>query len=266
MPSVLYLLYSVVIWLADFAVLQDVYFYADGKDKDLKFGYQLVGFISMAIYLIKSIFVYMRYRQHTLNNTSFADTVSLSWVRYFLTALLIVVLLKVVVMILIPGWGSFGNHFSYYLIFSILFYFLAILGYSSSYTSNTHALPVLDQPETQFNVSDDDLKACADLLNKAMDVHKYYLNQKLTLSELSKTIEVSGRLVSKTVNQLYKMNFNDYINSYRVEAFIESYQNNSDQLKTMLDLAMDCGFNSKATFNRAFKKHTKKSPKSYFNA
>ena len=266
LPAFLYLLYSFIMWLTDFAIMPEAYFYADGKDKDLKFGYQILGFTSLAIYLVKSRNLYAKYKEHTLNNTSFAETVSLSWVRYFLLALLIVVLLKIVVMITIPGWGSFGNHFIYYLIFSVLFYFLAIFGYSSSYKLNAHPLVDLSESKTQLNLSDEELNSCRNLLETVMQEQKYYLNQKLTLSELSKSIEVSGRLVSKAINQSYKMNFNDYINSYRVKAFIERYQNNSDQSKTLLDLALDCGFNSKATFNRAFKKYTMQSPKSYFNS
>jgi len=49
----------------------------------------------------------------------------------------------------------------------------------------------------------------------------------------------------------------------RIEAFIQHYQKPESQQFTLLALAHDCGFNSKATFNRAFKKEKGLSPKDY---
>ena len=59
------------------------------------------------------------------------------------------------------------------------------------------------------------------------------------------------------------MNFNDYINAHRVEAVKEAIRNGSSKELTLLAIALDCGFNSKTTFNRAFKKHSGISPKSF---
>jgi AraC-like DNA-binding protein len=61
-----------------------------------------------------------------------------------------------------------------------------------------------------------------------------------------------------------KLNFNDYINSLRIEEFIKLYKADTNKQFTMLSLALDSGFNSKPTFNRAFKKLKGVSPKAYF--
>jgi len=59
------------------------------------------------------------------------------------------------------------------------------------------------------------------------------------------------------------MNFNDCINKYRIEAIKNSFINGEHKKSTLLGIAFDCGFNSKATFNRAFKKNTGKTPKEF---
>ena len=59
------------------------------------------------------------------------------------------------------------------------------------------------------------------------------------------------------------MNFNDFVNEKRAEAVIEKLKNGEHISNTLLSIALDCGFNSKTTFNRAFKKHTGITPKQF---
>ncbi|MCA6447833.1 MAG: AraC family transcriptional regulator, partial [Chitinophagaceae bacterium] len=61
----------------------------------------------------------------------------------------------------------------------------------------------------------------------------------------------------------FQMNFNDFINRYRVEEVKKQLQNPKNASLTIMSLAYDAGFNSKATFNRAFKKHTGENPSKY---
>ena len=59
------------------------------------------------------------------------------------------------------------------------------------------------------------------------------------------------------------MNFNDFINHYRIEAVKVKLREGEHQQTTLLGIAFDSGFNSKATFNRAFKKSTGTTPKNF---
>jgi AraC-like DNA-binding protein len=83
------------------------------------------------------------------------------------------------------------------------------------------------------------------------------------LTDLSKHLSTNPSLLSKIINQGFEMNFNDLINYYRVEDVKLQLQNTANAHLTIMSLAYDAGFNSKATFNRAFKKVTGKSPKEY---
>jgi len=65
------------------------------------------------------------------------------------------------------------------------------------------------------------------------------------------------------VNRGFAMNFNDFINYQRVQAVIIQLQDGRHKQQTLMSIAYDCGFNSKATFNRAFKKATGNNPQDW---
>jgi YesN/AraC family two-component response regulator len=92
---------------------------------------------------------------------------------------------------------------------------------------------------------------------------KWYQNSELTLLDLAKKLGTNVSVISKTINQGFQMNFNDCINSYRIKAVKNSLAGGEHKNSTLLGIAFDSGFNSKATFNRAFKKNTGKTPKEY---
>ena len=70
-------------------------------------------------------------------------------------------------------------------------------------------------------------------------------------------------LLSQVINVGARRNFNDFVNEYRVDEFKRQVRNPANAHLSFLGLALDCGFNSKATFNRAFKKFTGLSPKEF---
>jgi AraC-like DNA-binding protein len=92
---------------------------------------------------------------------------------------------------------------------------------------------------------------------------KSYLNPELTLSELAIKLNTNTSVLSAVINTGFGKNFNDFVNEYRVEEFKRKAAAPDSKHLTLLAIAFDCGFNSKATFNRAFKKVTDLSPKAF---
>jgi AraC-like DNA-binding protein len=88
----------------------------------------------------------------------------------------------------------------------------------------------------------------------------------LTIKRLSNELEYNSNHISESINDNVGSNFNDYINLKRVEAFITKVQNNEHLDKTLLALALECGFNSKSSFNRAFKKIHNLPPSQYISS
>jgi AraC-like DNA-binding protein len=100
---------------------------------------------------------------------------------------------------------------------------------------------------------------------RLMNEEKVFKRADLTLFDMAKILEVQSKTVSNTINKGLEMNFNDFINSYRVAEVIVKMQASETDTKTILGIAYDCGFNSKSTFNRAFKKHAKLTPKEFLS-
>jgi len=93
-----------------------------------------------------------------------------------------------------------------------------------------------------------------------MKESKPYLSPDLTLSSLSNGLNVPEEYLSGILNNQLNRNFFDFVNQYRVEEFKILCQNPKNDSYTLIGLAYDCGFNSKATFNRVFKKATGLTP------
>lgn len=285
-PAFLYLFYSFVILIVDKMLLDQNYFYIDGKDKDFSLWYQVAGLVSLTSYLIKSLTLYSEYKRLTYNSISFADSVMFKWAQRFLIAFLILIAIRILFFILNPEWDEFGRKFWYYISFSILFYYISISGYTNYVFSSTLFQAVHPRSETDSNsqgiinqtdadnkdsldakqIERDhipDLEGWMDKIESLMFDEKLYENPKLVISEVSNKLGTHPKKVSQVINQGFNMNFNDFVNHYRIKALLLKLEAGGHNLQTLLGLAYDCGFNSKSTFNRAFKRYTKMNPKDY---
>lgn len=275
LPTLVYLLYAITIAIVDKIILGYPYFYSDGRDKDFAPWYQMAGFISLFAYLLWSLQVYRRYRGITYQLTSFADSITFRWMRYFFIALLVLLVLRGAFFIINPEWAAFGRKFWYYLSFSVLFYYISISGYLNSVQTAISLktdVPQL-QPGTENPAPSPDLETQGSSLpdwedwrlkiNILMEDQKMFEIPTLTLSDVANRLNAPARKVSQMINHGFGMNFNDFINSYRTKEVIRKFEAGEHTLQTLLGIALDCGFNSKSTFIRAFKKHTSLTPKEF---
>lgn len=148
------------------------------------------------------------------------------------------------------------------LFFTILIYHLinkkeAIL---SLITDNkTKSLVSTSEPEqTQIenkesnNESADDYKHIFDHLSQNLEQEQWFKIQRLTLQQLSELSGFQTRDISRAINLVGNSNFNDFINQYRLKYVTESMRDVNE--KSMLELALEAGFNAKSTFNTTFKR------------
>lgn len=115
-------------------------------------------------------------------------------------------------------------------------------------------------------LSNQEIARLANRLNHEMRQKKPYLDSQLKLQQLADQIQIHPKVLSQTINQHFGMNFSDYVNEFRVEAFKERYLQNGNIDKSILAIALESGFNSKTTFNTAFKKSTGQSPKEFIRS
>ncbi len=92
---------------------------------------------------------------------------------------------------------------------------------------------------------------------------KPWLNCKLSLHEVSKSINVAPKELSQAINEKTSLNFNDHINFYRIEEAKHILASDEVNKMTIDAIALKAGFNSKSPFYQAFKKHTGMTPKEF---
>jgi AraC-like DNA-binding protein len=112
-------------------------------------------------------------------------------------------------------------------------------------------------------LSERNKKKIKEQLLKYMNEEKIYLDQNLRLETLAKKLSVKREHLSQIINEMFNLNFYDFVNKYRVEEFINCLKDKKNGHKTLLYIALECGFNTKATFNAAFKKSTGVTPKQF---
>lgn len=92
---------------------------------------------------------------------------------------------------------------------------------------------------------------------------KPFLNPELKLSDLAETLEIATNQLSQVINAELNKNFFDFINEYRVEEAKRRLVDAQFEHYSILAIALEVGFNNKASFNRVFKKHTTLTPSGF---
>ncbi|HVW96784.1 MAG TPA: FtsX-like permease family protein [Mucilaginibacter sp.] len=103
-------------------------------------------------------------------------------------------------------------------------------------------------------------------LKKMVKQNHYYLDPELSLVSLAEKLGLTTHELSRIINTALKKSFNEFINHYRVADTIRKMHDPAYDHLTLMSIAYDSGFNSKTTFNRAFKEATGQNPVDYKNA
>ena len=133
------------------------------------------------------------------------------------------------------------------------------------------ATAVADEPRAAIKYEKSGLqKEAADKIYRDLDwimkEKKLFKHEELSLTELAQELRVHPNNLSQVINSYENKNFYDYINTLRIEEFKMLALSPENSNYTLLSLAFECGFNSKTSFNRNFKKITGESPSAYLKA
>lgn len=116
------------------------------------------------------------------------------------------------------------------------------------------------------NISEQETNKIKTAIQKLMKEDHIYINPDLNLEILSSYIGTSQKKCSQILRTEFDNNFNQFINTYRIEAFKKMIDEGKHKHFTLLSLAYDSGFESKSTFNRSFKQLTGLSPSQYIKS
>lgn len=107
----------------------------------------------------------------------------------------------------------------------------------------------------------------AKLLLEKIETHvmenKSFENNTLALNDLAEALGEPAYKISQVLNSILRKNFFNYINEFRVEEVKKKMTDPSFSHYSILGIALNCGFNSKASFNRIFKEMTGLTPTGY---
>nr|NQU89339.1 helix-turn-helix transcriptional regulator [Bacteroidota bacterium] len=100
-------------------------------------------------------------------------------------------------------------------------------------------------------------------LEDTMKTEMPFLDPLISLEKLAKHVKIPKNQLSQVINTETGLSYNDYINKYRIQQAQSIISKLNGNGETLLGVAYDVGFNSKSTFNTAFKKFTGKTPSEY---
>lgn len=148
------------------------------------------------------------------------------------------------------------NYLGFGFITSLVFYSLL-----KSYLAAPRAsIEPTSKPETAPNVPSETDILAAHNLKKLLYEKALYLNPELTVEQLDNAAELPERYVSYLIKACLNSNFFEFVNVARVEKSKQILRTTSQPI---LDVIFEAGFNSKATFNRIFKRYNDMTPTEY---
>lgn len=249
----------------------------------------LVGVGSQFWYLRQALLLYKRYSRWTRSEYADPGIVSYRWIRNVLLALTIALSSSLVMTVIDEVWDlNFWQDWWDHLITIGVVYYIGIsalmqprhkaINYHDAETATAYSEGSVSvetsakAPTLLEGVLSESAPSKSDALESSklsyqyqelltyMQEHKPWLDPELSLSSLAQQMHLSAKTLSQLINKMGGVNFNDFVNRYRVEHVQLLKQDPAYQHLTLVGLAMEAGFNSKATFNRSYRAITGKTP------
>jgi AraC-like DNA-binding protein len=214
-------------------------------------------------YFIWGLWLLKRYKRKILNYFSELSLLDLSWLRIIIISSIFFYAGTSMLYILDYIFSLFSYHMLQSIGYSYVSLFILVIGYKGYRHGNvfsSHPYQIdLDEDlplQKAGEPLDDKDSVFVGRLLSVMEQEKPYLNPELTLSSLANMLKSSPDYLSSILNGNLNKNFFDFVNYYRVEEFKRICRLQQNENLTIMGMAWDAGFNSKATFNRVFKKTT----------
>jgi len=237
----------------------------------LHMGQQYYAFLFTLFAFITALAETNRYRKLIRDEFTDMALLQMQWLWQFIFSMAPVILLwgAEMIRILLGGTGQSELTTYAYLFIAFFIYFVSYKAFTRHTLFDVPAgapepdyskRPSLETPGySGGSGSTLDLKKCAGI-SKEMEAKAYYLNQDLTVHDLARELDMSARTISECVNRHVGMNFNEWVNNYRVDKALELLKDPGNEHLSIEGIGIDSGFKSRSAMYTAFKRKLGKSP------
>lgn len=262
-PVMMYSIYFIWSLSLDMSALKE---FRRSWDAQIAFAsIELAGILSISFYLLKSFRLYRIFKESQVAQVSFDQQV-LKYLKSLLWALNTFIVLWIV--------GFVGTYVFRYYVFGIGYtimwissaFMMYIIGFYSLTQPHIFRIQMPKKEEVKLSKSrlkPAEIEKLKNNLKSILEKDKIYLQSDLNLSGLAKKLETRTNNLSWVLNNIYEKTFYELINEYRINDFILRIQENQHKQLTLFSIALEVGFNSKSTFNKAFKSVTQQTPTNY---
>lgn len=234
----------------------------------------IFGMLAIWVSLVASALKIKGYKKRLITTVSNLEKTKLTFITRFVMLVFILTLATTVLYLTLP------QHLVEYLylpcLITLIYFF--ILFYTSRhqviFTTETYGQFLKDilpasaemtiKVKKSTGIPHPELQVLAQRIEEYLIQSGIYTNPDLTITLLAKEMKVSTEKISVAINKGMNKNFFDLINEKRIEKAKELLNNKINML-TIEAISQEAGFNSRASFYRAFKKCTSLTPSEYLN-
>lgn len=225
-------------------------------------GYKIIESVQNAVFFILVPIVAVK------NNVSLGNfffnfkNLKLTWIRFLYLSLIVVWINKLFTTLIFDLY----NNANFYLKgISLYFVFIGCFFSIATYVIMNREHFFFPHDKYKFSsLSDDAKKQYFEQLINIMEEEQCFLDPELTLFSLADTVDIPAKTLSQIINEMTGLHFNEFINKYRIEHSCRLLENSNED-RTILNILLESGFNSKSTFNSTFKKLKGITPLEYKN-
>jgi len=220
--------------------------------------------IQLIIY-ISAIILNLKKKLKSLGNSLFGtDNELLIILRNTLIHFLLIIVIFLAIKIYFGMRSDIGDYLiASYISFMIYATSYQVLNRSEFFDKpgSFFAFPIMKYEKS--SLSEENKEIILSKIRKELEGNLYFTNNLASLPGLAKQINETSHHVSQVINEKLNKNFFEVLASYRVEHAKKLIQKDKDSKLTVEELADIVGYNSKSSFNIAFKKYTLKTPSEY---
>ena len=228
-------------------------------------GQQYYAFALSVIVFVLAIKETLRYRDLIRNEFTDMALLDIKWLWQCIFGIAPIILFwgAELVRIITGGDGQSDLTIAAYIFIAAFNYFVSFKAFTQQtlFDGTRDTLKPLDPDASISNKAgtEVDVELCG-AIKSEMLTKEYYLNQELTLHVFASEIQVPARTISTCINQKLGLNFNEWVNNYRVDKALEIIKNDSKNQLTIEGIGFDAGFKSRSAMYSAFKKKLGQSP------